>query len=104
LNGKVDAVVAVGDSVRLIPVRHHEAMAQSITPTDRRDATRGAQAVPLRNLGAPVTVASSVAGNSAIHSVTQVFGATFRQAVYEDFTPAADGAIPAQTAISPAGD
>jgi len=99
-DGKIEVVVPDGDSVRLVPAPHSETIAQAIPPGDHREATPAAQAPNTQGFRAPVTVASSALGDSAVHSGVPRSGAAFRQVVYRDSFPVADGPAPSQVMLS----
>jgi hypothetical protein len=99
-DGKIEVVVADEDSVRLVPATHSETITQAIPPGDHREATPAAEVPTAQSFRAPVTVASSAVGDSSVHSGVPGSGAAFRQVVYRDSTPAADGAAPSQVMLS----
>jgi len=102
-DGKIEAVVADGDSVRLVPVTQSETMAKPIPPGGHREATPAVQGPTSQGFKAPVTVASSALGDPTIHSGGPVDGAIFRQVAYQDSTPAADGATHSRAMLSAEG-
>ena len=89
---KHDVVVGVvgpeKDSVRFVSARSAERVARPIPFVRHREAKP------------PVSVASSVLDNSAVHSGAPLHAAIFRQVIYED-SPADDEAVSSQSAISP---
>ena len=99
-DGKVEVVVADGDSVRLVPATHSETITQAIPPGDPREATHAVQTPTAQEFKAPVTVASSALGDSSVHSGVPGSGVAFRQVAYRDSSLAADGATPSQVMLS----
>jgi len=99
-DGKIEVVVADGDSVRLVPAKHSETITQAIPPSDHPEAAHAAQDRTDQGFRVPVTVASSALGDSSVHSGVPGGGAAFRQVVYRDSSLAADGATPSQVMLS----
>jgi hypothetical protein len=58
-NGKIEAVLADGDSVRLVPQRQTETLAQSTPPGNSAGAAQAVQTSTVQNFKVPVTVASA---------------------------------------------
>ena len=95
-DGKVEAVLADGESVRLVPATESETMAQPIPPGDHGESIHAVQTPTAQGFTAAVTIASSALGDSAIHPGGPIGGAILRQVVHQDSTPAADGNTPAK--------
>ncbi len=102
-NGSVDAVVAVADTVRLIPARPARVIARSTTSADRHEVAHTPQSAPRRDSPEPTAVGTSVFNSPTGAPGLPEGNVIVRPVVYEDSSPADDEAIPNQSAIVSAG-
>lgn len=102
-NGSVDAVVAVADTVKLIPARPARVVARSTASTDRHDVAHTAEAAPQRDSKEPLAAGISVFRSTPAEPELPVGNMMFRPVLYEDSSPADDEAIPNQTGIVSVG-
>ena len=103
-DGKVDSVMAEGDSVRLVPTRQAKFVTKFTALVDQPSAIQNMQTAPTRDKKSQVALPSSDAHKPAAQPGVPAQGTTFRQVVYEDSSPADDESVPVQPAINRAGD
>jgi hypothetical protein len=100
-NGSVDAIVAEGDSVRLIPTRAAAAATRTEPAVEPHVASRTVEGASIHETKPPVTVASSGANNPEVPYRVPVHATIFRRVEYEDSFPADDESIPHESAVFP---
>ena len=99
-DGKVEAVEADGDSVRLVATRQAKFVTKFAAPVDHPNAIQSAQAAPAPDKKSTVALASPVVHKPAIQSSLPPQAALVRQVIYEESYPADDEAVPVQPVVS----
>jgi hypothetical protein len=102
-DGDVEVVMTDGDSVRLVPAKHSETIAQAIPASGPREATQAAPAPSTQGSRTPLTVASSAVGDSTIPSGPALNGAVFRQVAYKTQAVAGNGVTSSQDMLPAEG-